>query len=194
MVERLPAALKGPNGCGLQYDEVMLRRVLAASSLLMLQPSTAAIAQPAMVPVPAAPVVAFFDAINKGDAAGAADVFAPNGVYISGASKGSCSPQSPCTGRSNIEKAVQGFLKSSNLCETVTYLYVQGDIVMGRAEVRSDEIRAKGIDHITVAFLTQVESGKIAVDVERKDEGAATKGPPMTTVPACRTYAPSPPP
>jgi len=172
----------------------MLRRVLAASTLLVLQASTPAIAQPAMVPVPAAPVIAFFDAINKGNAAAAADVFAPNGVYISGAAKGACSPRSPCTGRSSIEKAVQGFLKSPNLCETVTYLYVQGNIVMGRAEVRSDEIRAKGIGHVTIAFLTQVHSGKIAVDVERKDEGAATQSPPILTAQACRTYAPSPPP
>lgn len=151
-------------------------------------------AQPPMVPVSAAPVVAFFDAINKEDAATAARAFAKSGVYISGATKGPCSPQAPCSGRASIENAVGRFLKSPHLCETVTYLYVQGNVVMGRAEVRSDEIRSKGIDHLALAFLAQVESGKIAVDVERKDARTVAKGGPITTVPACRTYAPSSPP
>src|SRR5690348_12340333 len=114
-----------------------LGRALAIAALLMALTADCATAQTAIVPVPAAPVIAFFDAINTGDAAAAARAFAANGVYISGATKGRCSPQSPCSGRTSIQKAVEGFLKSPNLCETVTYIYVQGNIVMGRAEVRS---------------------------------------------------------
>lgn len=171
-----------------------LARIVSVVTLLTVAYGSEAAAQPAMVPVPAAPVMAFFDAINKADAAAAARAFATNGVYISGAVKGRCSPQSPCSGRPSIQRAVAGFLESPNLCETVTYLYVQGNIVMGRAEVRSDEIRNKGIEHITLAFLAQVQSGHIAIDVERKDAGTSPKGAPISDVPPCRTYAPSPPP
>jgi hypothetical protein len=172
----------------------LLGRVLALAALPASLHPISVIAQPAMVPVPAAPVMAFFDAINKADAATAANAFAPNGVYISGATKGRCSPQSPCSGRAKIQRAVAGFLRSPHLCETVTYLYVQGNIVMGRADVRSDEIRRKGIEHLTIAFLAQIQSGEIAVDVERKEASVPSKAAPITTVPPCRTYAPSPPP
>lgn len=201
MPERLPARLNARNNTKrplpISLPEQLMKsllRIASIAALLMLAYKASAPARPALVPVPAAPLMAFFDAINKDDAASAARAFATNGVYISGATKGRCSPRSPCSGRSTIQKAVAGFLKSPNLCETVTYLYVQGNIVTGRAEVRSDEIRSKGIDHLTLAFLAQVESGKIAVDVERKDASTSPKGAPITSVPPCRTYAPSPPP
>lgn len=181
---------------GVRENEVFMKslaRIVSIATLLTLAYGTTTAAQTAIVPVPAAPVMAFFDAINKADAAAAARTFATNGVYISGATKGRCSPQSPCSGRARIQSAIAGFLKSPNLCETVTYLYVQGNIVMGRAELRSDEIRSKGIEHLTLAFLAQVQSGHIAVDVERKDAGTSPKGVPISDVPPCRTYAPSPP-
>lgn len=169
----------------------LLGRAFAIITLPALLHGSFARAQPAMIPLPAAPVMAFFEAINAGDAASAASAFAPNGVYISGATKGRCSPRSPCSGRASIEKAVEGFLKSPHICETVTYLFVQNDIVMGRADIRSDEIRSKGLDHLTIAFLAQVESGQIAVDVERKETSTGPRGAPIATVPPCRTYAPS---
>ena len=166
-------------------------RVFVIATVPALLHGSFANAQQAMIPLPAAPVMAFFEAINAGNAASAANAFAPTGVYISGATKGRCSPRSPCSGRANIQKAVEGFLKSPHLCETVTYLYVQNNIVMGRADVRSDEIRSKGLDHLTIAFLTQIESGEIVVDVERKEASTAPKGAPIAVVPPCRTYAPS---
>ena len=197
MPERLPARPNARNRQALQSRErhhsVMKwpGRFISMATLLMLAHGASAQAQPAMVPVSAAPVIAFYAAINNDDAAAAAKTFATKGVYISGAAKGRCSPQSPCNGRSKIQQAVAGFLKSPHLCETVTYLYVQGNIVMGRADVRSDEIRSKGIQHLTLAFLAQVESGHIAVDVERKQASAQHKSAPIAAAPPCRTYAPS---
>ncbi len=149
-------------------------------------------------------MLAFFDGINRGDAAAAADAFAENGIFIGAAAQGLCSLQAPCFGRDKIREDMEVLFKSPHLCETVTAIQVNGTIVTGRVEARNDNLRASGVEHVALAFMAQVLENKIAVDLHRADladsetaknaailAGKQPKGTPITVVPPCRTYAPA---
>lgn len=146
----------------------------------------------------AAVVLAFFDAINRGEAAGAAATFADNGVFIGAALQGLCSLQVPCFGQAAIRDDMNVLFKAGHLCETVTSIQVNGSIVTGRVEGRNDTLRANGIERNVLSFMAQVLNDKIVVDIHRMDladpetgrnaaivAGTQPKGTPITVVPPC---------
>jgi ketosteroid isomerase-like protein len=147
---------------------------------------------------PAAAVLAFFDALNRGDGAGAAATFADNGVFIGAAPRGLCSVQAPCFGPAKIREDMDVLFKAGHLCETVTSIQVNGSIVTGRVEGRNDGLRANGIERNVLSFMAQVLNDKIVLDVHRMDladpetarnaaiaAGTQPKGVPITIVPPC---------
>jgi hypothetical protein len=142
--------------------------------------------------------LAFFDALNQGDAAAAAAVFGENAFYSGASPQGLCSSSSPCYGHSNIRQAIDTLLKAPHTCETVTSLQVAGSFVTGRIEIRTDPLRANGIERIVTRFMTQTLDDKIAVFFNRSDptdpetarnaaiaSGTLLKGTPITVIPPC---------
>ena len=142
--------------------------------------------------------LAFFDALNRGDAATAAAVFGENAFYSGASPQGLCSSSAPCYGRSNIRQAIEALLKAQHTCETVTSLQVAGSFVTGRIEIRTDPLRANGIERIVTRFMTQTLDDKIAVFFNRSDptdpetarnaaiaSGTRPKGAPITAIPPC---------
>jgi hypothetical protein len=102
-----------------------------------------------------------FDALNRGDvdAYMAAVPMAPFAVG-SGAT-GACSQATPCSDRDAIRAYVMPIMATPHLCETVTSIGVNGSIVTGRIEVRSDTARARGIERTVSWFMADVRDGLI---------------------------------
>jgi hypothetical protein len=143
-------------------------------------------------------VLAFFDALNRGEAGVAADLFSENAFHSGASAQGLCSSSSPCYGRTNIRETMDTLLTAPRLCETVTSLEVTGSFVTGRIEIRTDPLRANGIERIVTRFMTQVVEDKIVVFFNRSDPadpetarnaaiaaGTQPKGAPITVVPRC---------
>ena len=180
---------------------VMTVVTLVGALTLSVQPVSSAPAPTVTQPADlkrAAIVLAFFDALNRGDAAGAAATFADNGVFIGAALQGLCSLQAPCFGQAKIKEDMDVLFKAGHLCETVTTIQVTGSIVTGRVEGRNDTLRANGIERNVLSFMAQVLNDKIVVDVHRMDladpetarnaaivAGTLPKGTPITVVPPC---------
>jgi ketosteroid isomerase-like protein len=103
------------------------------------------------------PVSIFRQAIearNRGDLDGMMQFFASDAVR----EDGSCQP--PCVGaaavRRSFEKNVAEHFQAS-----LTSVEGSGDTVTGRAEIRSDAFRAKGIDHRATSYTIKFRGGKI---------------------------------
>jgi hypothetical protein len=146
----------------------------------------------------AAVVLAFFDALNRSDAASTASAFAEKGFMIGAAAQGLCSLVAPCYDQEKIRANMDALTKIPHLCETVTSLQVIGSFVIGRVEVRQDGLRANGIERIVQSFMAQVLQDKIVVYFGRNDvadpetarnlaiaAGTQPKGTPITVVPLC---------
>jgi len=147
----------------------------------------------------AAVVLAYFDALSRGDASAAAAAFAEDGFMIGAALKGLCSLATPCHNRDEIGKNMELLVKTPHLCETPTSLQVVGSFVIGRLEVRNDELRGRGIERLLQSFLAQVMQDKIIAYFGRSDladpetarnaaivAGTQPKGVPINVVPPCR--------
>ncbi len=175
--------------------------VLAGMLMLGLQPVSSAPASGATQPAElrrAAVVLAFFDALSHGDASAATAAFAEDGFMIGAALKGLCSLATPCHNRGEIGKNMELLVKTPHLCETLTSLQVVGSFVIGRLEVRNDELRGRGIERLLQSFLAQVTQDKIIAYFGRSDladpetarnaaivAGTQPKGTPITIVPPC---------
>ena len=103
------------------------------------------------------PVSIFRQAIearNRGDLEGMMRFFASDAVR----EDGSCQP--PCVGldavRRSFEKNIAEHFQAS-----LTSVEGSGDTVTGRAEIRSDAFRAKGIDHRNTSYTVKFRDGKI---------------------------------
>ena len=122
-----------------------------AGAVLLALPVTAGSAVAQQAPTATRPAdlkraeitLAFFDALNRGDAATAAAVFGENAFYSGASPQGLCSSSAPCYGRSNIRQAMDTLLKAQHTCETVTSLQVAGSVVTGRIEIRTDPLRER---------------------------------------------------
>jgi ketosteroid isomerase-like protein len=94
------------------------------------------------------------EARNRGDLDGMMQFFASDAVR----EDGSCQP--PCVGvaavRRSFEKNIAEHFQAS-----LTSVEVAGDTVTGRAEIRSDAFRARGIDHRTTSYTIKFKDGKI---------------------------------
>jgi len=177
-----------------------------AGAVLLVLPMTAGRAVPQSAPAATRPAdlkraevtLAFFDALNRGDAGAAVAVFGDNAFYSGASAQGLCSSSAPCYGRSNIRQAIDTLLKAPHTCETVTSLQVAGSFVTGRIEIRTDPLRANGIERIVTRFMTQTLDGKIVVFFNRSEladpetarnaaiaSGTQPKGAPIATIPPC---------
>lgn len=94
------------------------------------------------------------EARNRGDLDGMMKFFASNAVR----EDGSCQP--PCVGvaavRRSFEKNITEHFQAS-----LTSVEGAGDTVTGRAEIRSDAFRARGIDHRMTSYTIKFRDGKI---------------------------------
>ncbi|HKT19646.1 MAG TPA: nuclear transport factor 2 family protein [Stellaceae bacterium] len=94
------------------------------------------------------------DARNRGDLDGMMKFFASDAVR----EDGSCQP--PCVGaaavRASFEKNIAEHFQAS-----LTSAEGSGDTVTGRAEIRSDAIRAQGVDHRMTSYTIKFRGGKI---------------------------------
>ncbi len=174
---------------------------LASVLILGLQPVSSAPAPVATQPADlrrAAVVLAFFDAINRSDAAAMAATFADNAFYVSAAPRGLCALEAPCYGLEKIREIIDQLAKAPHLCETVTSLQVTGSFVIGRVEIRNDLVRGNGIERIVTSLTAQVLQDKMVVFFNRPDladpdtarnaaivAGTQPKGAPITVVPPC---------
>jgi len=173
---------------------------------LLVLPMTAGRAVPRAAPAASRPAdlkraevtLSFFEALNRSDASAAAAVFDEDAFYSGASAQGLCSSSAPCYGRSNIRQAIDTLLKAPHTCETVTSLQVAGSFVTGRIEIRTDPLRANGIERIVTRFMTQTLDDKIAVFFNRSDptdpetarnaaiaSGTRPKGAPITAIPPC---------
>ena len=113
-------------------------------------------------------VSAFFDAIARGDVAGALAQFADDAFYVGGNPTGNCSTQAPCNDLEGIRQQLQ-FNVGQHTCLTIRNVQVAGSVVLGTTEVRADQFRARGIERALVSFIAQIPQDKITLYVARFD-------------------------
>ncbi|HTR79598.1 MAG TPA: nuclear transport factor 2 family protein [Gemmatimonadaceae bacterium] len=103
------------------------------------------------------PVSIFRQAIearNHGDLDKMMELFASDAVR----EDASCQP--PCVGAAAVRRSFEKNV-ADHFQATLTSVEGSGDTVTGRAEIRSDAWRAKGIDHRTTSYTIKFRDGKI---------------------------------
>ncbi len=149
---------------------------LALLALTMVRASTPLHAQtttqaPTTVGQAQGVVLAWADARNRGDLAAAAALLADNALFVaSGASGPSslCTPAAPCYDRASIMQYISSEV-TRRTCFRVTSIQAAGDLVTGRGEVRSDDLRSSGIERVVIGFLAEVQDGQMAAWFARSD-------------------------
>lgn len=119
----------------------------------------------------AGPVIRWAEAINRGDANAAAQPYAENAFFVGGAATGLCSLETPCYGREAIRSLQESLAGSPGFCLLITSIQVNGSLVTGRHELRTDSFRARGIERDSLGFLAQVLNGEIVSFFGRRDLG-----------------------
>jgi ketosteroid isomerase-like protein len=112
--------------------------------------------------------------INTGDVNGMVSLFtdSPDRVVL-----GSCTPADPCREKAQIQNAVTGAVGSKTRF-TILATDVSGDTVVQRVELRSDQIKAAGIDRVIATLTIQVAgTNKISswsYELDRSDPQTAS--------------------
>jgi hypothetical protein len=104
-------------------------------------------------------VQTYVRALDSGDAAAAAAVFADNAIHIHPIAAGACSRQSPCIGRRAILDDLRN-RTADHQCITLLDGAVTGSIVRGTAELRNDALRSIGIERMVVSSTWLVTDGR----------------------------------
>ncbi|MFG1345444.1 nuclear transport factor 2 family protein [Xanthobacter autotrophicus DSM 431] len=115
-------------------------------------------------PVPAAfaqtdPALIFrqaIDARNRGDLEGLMTFFAPDAVR----EDASCNPA--CVGEAAVRRSFEKNI-ADHFQASLTVVEGAGDTVTGRAEVRSDALRANGVDHRMASYTIKFRAGRIVL-------------------------------
>jgi ketosteroid isomerase-like protein len=126
--------------------------VLWCAALLILAAATGARAQVD----PKALRQQQFDAVARGDGAGALALYADDAV-IDGA--GPCAA-APCVGKAAIRNVLERRVAEKNAATGLSY-YVSGPVVTTRFEVRSDPIQQAGVGRITGWDICEIKGDKI---------------------------------
>ena len=103
------------------------------------------------------PVSIFRQAIearNRGDLDGMMQFFASDAMR----EDGSCQP--PCVGAASVRRSFEKNI-AEHFYATLTSVEGSGGTVTGRAEIRSDALRAQGVDHRTTSYTIKFRDGKI---------------------------------
>ena len=147
----------------------MARNVSAFSAaLILVLVAISGIALPAeaqSTTSPAQLALGWGDAINRGDAAAAAALFAPDGIFVG---VQPCLVPTPCVGPANVVKRSAAAVAVHDVVTAGTPT-VAGDLVQVRSEVRNDGTRAAGVDRIVLTFWTTVQGDKITSLVAQWD-------------------------
>src|SRR6266567_6397293 len=140
---------------------ISLVLAFVAGSALALHGRTAPARAQQVAPSDRSAVVgAYFTAINNGDVDRAAAVFAGNAVFMGSSLRGNCSQAAPCTDSADIQQQLTRYV-SSHDCRVLRSISVSGAVVTGQAELRSDNIRHNGVDHLMEDFIALVPAGQI---------------------------------
>lgn len=94
------------------------------------------------------------DARNRGDLEGLMKFFATDAVR----EDGSCNP--PCVGEAAVRRSFEKNI-AEHFQASLTSVEGSGDTVTGRAEIRSDAIRAQGVDRRMTSYTVKFRGGKI---------------------------------
>jgi hypothetical protein len=105
-------------------------------------------------------ISAYFSAINNGDADQAAALFEDDAIFIGSSLRGNCSQSVPCMDPAGIHEQLRRYV-SSHDCRVLRSITVSGAIVTGQSELRSDNIRQNGVDHLKEDFIALVPAGQI---------------------------------
>jgi limonene-1,2-epoxide hydrolase len=127
--------------------------VTVLASTLTLATAPVALAQSD----PAALLKQHAEAINRGDAAGALALFADDAV-IDGI--GRCAA-APCVGKAVIQKELERQVGDKQHI-TILKQYVSGNVLTGRAELRSDTIKKAGVERVISWGIFETKDEKIA--------------------------------
>ena len=106
---------------------------------------------------PEALVKKYFEALNRGDAAGALAMFADDAVFdVPG---GLCAA-APCVGKATIQKELESRV-AEKFHFTILKQYVAGTVVTNRFELRSDMVKKAGVERIIGWGIFEVKGEKI---------------------------------
>jgi ketosteroid isomerase-like protein len=100
-----------------------------------------------------------FDALARGDVAGAVALFAEDAVID--VPSGLC-VVTPCVGKAAIQKDLERLMADKSRRVTTLSTNVAGNVVTTRFEARSDTIQKAGVDRIILWGIREMEGGKIA--------------------------------
>ena len=107
---------------------------------------------------PEALVKKYFEALNRGDAAGALAMFADDAVFDA---PGGLCPAAPCVGKATIQKELESRV-ADKFHVTMLKNYVSGNVVTSRFEVRNETIKKAGVERIIGWWIVETQGEKIA--------------------------------
>ena len=115
---------------------------------------------------PAAVITRWMEALNKGDAAGAAAMWASDGVMAAGGAP--CTVTTPCTGGAILARFQASAAGHPNYTLVGSPIVV-GNLVQIRRELRNDNAKAAGVDRFVDWHQETVQGDKIATDIGAND-------------------------
>jgi ketosteroid isomerase-like protein len=140
---------------------ISLVLALVAGSALSLHGRTAPAMAQQIAPSDRSAVISeYFSAVNSGDVDRAAALFADDAIFIGSSLRGNCSQSVPCTDPAAIHEQITRYVTSHD-CRVLRSVTVNGAVVTGQSELRSDNIRQNGVDHLREDFIALVPAGHI---------------------------------
>jgi ketosteroid isomerase-like protein len=100
-----------------------------------------------------------FEALARGDVAGALALFTDDAVID--APSGPCLP-APCVGKAAIQQDLERLVADKSRRVTALSTYVSGNVLVSRLEARSAMIQKAGVDRIIVWAIREMRGDKIA--------------------------------
>jgi ketosteroid isomerase-like protein len=126
-----------------------------SAAILILSAATGALAQGD----PVAVQQQLFEALARGDVAGALALFTEDAVID--APSGPCA-MAPCVGKAAIQKDLERLVADKSRRVTPLSTYVSDNVLVTQLDARSDTIRKAGVDRIIVWAIREMRGDKIA--------------------------------
>ena len=136
--------------------EAALAKPASAAASAAAKPSGAAPPEAAIGP--AALALGWGEAINRGDAAAAAALFADDAVFVH--SSMPCYLTSPCTGRAGILNRAQAELDVGIKQTLIGSATVAGNVVQMRQERTNPNIKAAGLERVVALTTATVQAAR----------------------------------
>jgi hypothetical protein len=105
-------------------------------------------------------------ALNQGDVDGALATFAVDGHLTDLL----CRPDPECVGHAAIRRTLEARV-ASHRCITIRRAEEAGNVATAQVEVRADEIRRVGVEHIVLLMTVQVGGDQIVTLTVQADQG-----------------------